>query len=97
MQTKRASRKSCCAGLHTPDDEHLRQFFWDVTPHALRNHSAEQRDVFITNRTDGETLHSISDQTGVNIKTLSRERYARCICASGWQTRAKKPARTLLK
>ena len=65
------------ADFNTPETEHLRQFFWEELFAALEELPAEQRDVFIRNELDGETFQDISDQTGVNIKTLiSRKRYA---------------------
>lgn len=61
----------------TPEDELLRQAFWDELFDALDELPANQRDVFIWNELEDQTFQEIADRTGENIKTLiSRKRYA---------------------
>lgn len=68
--------------LHLPDDgtpetELFRKTVWETLFAALDELPEEQRNVFIWNELDNETLQSIADRTGENIKTLiSRKRYA---------------------
>jgi RNA polymerase sigma factor (sigma-70 family) len=62
---------------NTPETEHLRQVFWEELFAALEDLPKNQRDVFIWNEMEGQTLQHIADRTGENIKTLiSRKRYA---------------------
>ena len=61
----------------TPESELLKKNIWDAFFAAIEELPAAQRDVFVWNELDGETLQSISDRTGENIKTIiSRKRYA---------------------
>ncbi len=61
----------------TPETEYLKQVVWDELFAALDELPEAQRNVFIWNELDDETLQSIADRTGENIKTLiSRKRYA---------------------
>lgn len=61
----------------TPETEHLRQVFWDTLFAALDELPQAQRDVFVWNELEDQTLQQIADRTGENIKTLiSRKRYA---------------------
>ena len=66
--------------LHTPenpDTELLKSTVWEVLFEALDELPEAQRNVFIWNELEDETLQSIADRTGENIKTLiSRKRYA---------------------
>lgn len=61
----------------TPESELFRQIFWDTLMDALEELPENQRDVFVWNELEDQTLQEISDRTEVNIKTLiSRKRYA---------------------
>jgi RNA polymerase sigma factor (sigma-70 family) len=61
----------------TPEDEDLKQLFWDQLFLALEELPPAQRDVFVQNELEERTLQEIADETGENIKTLiSRKRYA---------------------
>ncbi len=63
--------------FNTPETEHLRQVFWDELFAALNELPENQRNVFIWNELEDQTLQEIADRTGENIKTLiSRKRYA---------------------
>ncbi|MEZ4688483.1 MAG: sigma-70 family RNA polymerase sigma factor [Bacteroidia bacterium] len=65
------------AETSAPEDENLKEIFWEALFEALDELPANQRDVFIWNELEDETFQEISDRTGVNIKTLiSRKRYA---------------------
>lgn len=65
------------ADYNTPETETLRKVFWEELFAALDELPAAQRDVFIWNELEDQTFQQISDQTGINIKTLiSRKRYA---------------------
>ena len=60
-----------------PETEMLKEMFWDALMQALDELPQAQRDVFVWNELEDETLQQISDRTGTNIKTLiSRKRYA---------------------
>ncbi|NND08386.1 MAG: sigma-70 family RNA polymerase sigma factor [Saprospiraceae bacterium] len=55
----------------------LRSLFWEELFAALDELPDNQREIFVLNELEDETFQSISDRTGVNIKTLiSRKRYA---------------------
>jgi RNA polymerase sigma factor (sigma-70 family) len=61
----------------TPESDLLKKTFWDTLWAALEELPEVQRNVFIWNELEDETLQSIADRTGDNIKTLiSRKRYA---------------------
>lgn len=65
------------ADNHTPETEMLREVFWEELFAALEELPEAQRNVFIWNEIDGQTFQEISDERGVNIKTLiSRKGYA---------------------
>jgi RNA polymerase sigma factor (sigma-70 family) len=65
------------ADFTTPEDEYLRQLFWDTLFAALDELPENQRNVFIWNELEDQTFQQIADRTGENIKTLiSRKRYA---------------------
>jgi len=54
----------------------LREVFWEELFAALEEIPEAQRNVFMWNEIDGQTFQEISDETGVNIKTLiSRKGY----------------------
>ena len=60
-----------------PELEMLQQVFWETLETALDELPDNQREVFVWNELEGQTLQQIADRTGVNIKTLiSRKRYA---------------------
>ena len=60
-----------------PEDEFVRNAFWEELFVALDELPEEQRMAFIWNELEGETFQSISDRTGESIKTwISRKRYA---------------------
>jgi RNA polymerase sigma factor (sigma-70 family) len=61
----------------TPEDEYLRNLFWEELFAALDELPANQRDVFVWNELEDRTLQEIADTTGENLKTIiSRKRYA---------------------
>ncbi|MEL6657979.1 MAG: sigma-70 family RNA polymerase sigma factor [Bacteroidota bacterium] len=61
----------------TPEEAYFRQIVWETLDEALDELPEAQRDVFVWNELEDETFQSISDRTGINIKTLiSRKRYA---------------------
>lgn len=65
------------ADFPNPEDENLRQIFWEELFSALDELPEKQRFVFIQNELEEQTFQEISDATGENIKTLiSRKRYA---------------------
>ena len=65
------------ADENTPETETMRAMFWETLMDALEELPENQRDVFVWNELEDQTLQEISDRTGVNIKTLiSRKRYA---------------------
>ena len=60
-----------------PEEAYFRQLVWETLYDALDELPANQRDVFVWNELEDETFQSISDRTGINIKTLiSRKGYA---------------------
>ena len=61
----------------TPEDENLKELFWEELFDALDELPEKQRNVFIWNELEDQTFQEIADRTGENIKTLiSRKRYA---------------------
>jgi RNA polymerase sigma factor (sigma-70 family) len=61
----------------TPEDEYLRNLFWEELMAALDELPEKQREVFILNEMEDITLQEIADRTGENLKTIiSRKRYA---------------------
>ena len=65
------------ADFPSPEDENLREIFWEQLFIALDELPEKQRFVFIQNELEDQTFQEIADQTGENIKTLiSRKRYA---------------------
>lgn len=61
----------------SPEDENLKEIFWDELFKALDELPEKQRNVFVWNELEDETFQEIADRTGENIKTLiSRKRYA---------------------
>lgn len=61
----------------SPEDENLKQIFWEALFEALDELPENQKNVFVWNELEDQTFQEISDKTGINIKTLiSRKRYA---------------------
>jgi RNA polymerase sigma factor (sigma-70 family) len=61
----------------SPEDENLKELFWEELFSALDELPEKQRNVFIWNELEDQTFQEIADRTGENIKTLiSRKRYA---------------------
>jgi RNA polymerase sigma factor (sigma-70 family) len=61
----------------TPETEYLKDLFWDELMTALQELPEKQRQVFIWNEMEDQTLQQIADRTGENIKTIiSRKGYA---------------------
>ncbi len=60
-----------------PEDEDLKEIFWETLYEALAELPENQRNVFVWNELEDQTFQEIADRTGENIKTLiSRKRYA---------------------
>lgn len=65
------------AESESPEEENLKEIFWEELFKALDELPENQRNVFVWNELEDETFQEISDRTGDNIKTLiSRKRYA---------------------
>ncbi|MGK0387482.1 MAG: RNA polymerase sigma factor (sigma-70 family) [Maribacter sp.] len=61
----------------SPEDENLKEIFWEELFKALDELPEKQKNVFIWNELEDQTFQEIADRTGDNIKTLiSRKRYA---------------------
>lgn len=61
----------------SPEDEHIRQLFWEALMAALDELPEKQREVFILNELEDNTLQQIADLKGENLKTIiSRKGYA---------------------
>lgn len=61
----------------SPEDEHIRQLFWEELMAALEELPEKQREVFILNELEDWTLQQIADTKGENLKTIiSRKGYA---------------------
>lgn len=61
----------------TPEDEYLRELFWEALFAALDELPEKQREVFVLNELEDMTLQEIADQNGENLKTIiSRKGYA---------------------
>lgn len=61
----------------SPEDENLKEIFWEELFLALDELPDNQKNVFIWNELEDQTFQEIADRTGENIKTLiSRKRYA---------------------
>lgn len=60
-----------------PENEYLRNMFWEALNSALEELPEAQRQVFILNEIEGVPFKTIAEQTGETINTLlSRKRYA---------------------
>ncbi len=65
------------ADTPTPEEENLKDLFWEELFEALEEIPEKQRNVFIWNELEDQTFQEIADRTGDNLKTLiSRKRYA---------------------
>ncbi len=61
----------------TPEDEHLRELFWETLFVALDELPEKQREAFVLNELEDVTLQEIADRNGENLKTIiSRKGYA---------------------
>lgn len=61
----------------TPETEFIRQAIWEEMMEAIDELPEKQRDVFVWNELEGRTFREISEESGINIKTLiSRKQYA---------------------
>jgi RNA polymerase sigma factor (sigma-70 family) len=61
----------------SPENENLKEIFWEELFKALEELPENQKNVFVWNELEDQTFQEVSDRTGVNIKTLiSRKRYA---------------------
>ncbi|MCH2082611.1 MAG: sigma-70 family RNA polymerase sigma factor [Saprospiraceae bacterium] len=70
-------REILLADDQTPETEALREAFWEALFDALDELPEHQKNVFVWNELEDKTFQQISDETGINIKTLiSRKRYA---------------------
>lgn len=60
-----------------PEQEYLRNMFWEELNVALQELPEEQRSVFIQHELEGVSFKTLSEQTGETVNTLiSRKRYA---------------------
>ena len=61
----------------SPEEENLKEIFWEELFKALEELPEKQKNVFIWNELEDQTFQEIADRTGENIKTLiSRKGYA---------------------
>jgi RNA polymerase sigma factor (sigma-70 family) len=61
----------------SPENEQLRNLFWDELLNALDELPENQKEVFIMNELEDFTLQEIADKTGAKLKTvISRKGYA---------------------
>jgi RNA polymerase sigma factor (sigma-70 family) len=60
-----------------PENEYLKNVFWETLFTALDDLPLNQREVFIKNELEGKTLNEIAEEQHINLKTIiSRKRYA---------------------
>lgn len=60
-----------------PDEEMMREFFWEALFEALDELPDPQREVFVLNELENNTLQEIADMQNENLKTIiSRKGYA---------------------
>ncbi len=60
-----------------PEEEDLKELFWEELFRALDELPENQRNAFVWNELEDETFQEMADRTGENIKTwISRKRYA---------------------
>jgi RNA polymerase sigma factor (sigma-70 family) len=61
----------------SPEEEDLKEIFWEELFAALDELPENQKDVFIWNELEDQSFQEIADRTGINMKTLiSRKGYA---------------------
>ena len=62
---------------NNPDAKELQQIFWETLFNALDELPQNQREVFILNELEDNTLQQIADMQKENLKTIiSRKRYS---------------------
>ncbi|MCU0382838.1 MAG: RNA polymerase sigma factor [Cyclobacteriaceae bacterium] len=62
---------------NNPENEYLKNIFWETFNTALDELPEDQKTVFVQNELEGISFKEISEQTGVTVNTLlSRKRYA---------------------
>ncbi len=62
---------------NNPEDEYIKNFFWQELFSALEELPQKQKQVFIMNELEDKTLKQIANETGENLKTIiSRKGYA---------------------
>ena len=62
---------------NNPENEYLKNIFWETLNSALDELPEDQKTVFVQNELEGISFKEISEQTGVSVNTLlSRKRYA---------------------
>jgi len=62
---------------NNPENEYLKNIFWETLNTALDELPEDQKTVFVQNELEGISFKEISEQTGVTVNTLlSRKRYA---------------------
>lgn len=62
---------------NNPENEYLKNIFWETLNTALDELPEEQRTVFVQNELEGISFKDISAETGIAVNTLlSRKRYA---------------------
>ncbi|MCW3127731.1 MAG: polymerase sigma factor [Bacteroidetes bacterium] len=65
------------ADTTSPEMEHLKEMFWEELFTALDELPEAQRQVFVWNELEDQTMQQIADRTGENLKTIiSRKGYA---------------------
>jgi RNA polymerase sigma factor (sigma-70 family) len=61
----------------TPEDRFFKKMFWDTLLSSLEELPQKQRDVFVKNELEDQSLQEIADESGESIKTIiSRKGYA---------------------
>jgi len=62
---------------NNPENEYLKNIFWETLNSALDELPEDQKTVFVQNELEGISFKEISEQTGVSVNTLlSKKRYA---------------------
>ncbi len=70
-------REMLLADNFAPEDQFLKEMFWEVLFDALNELPENQKEVFMLNELEEMTLQEIADLQGENIKTIiSRKGYA---------------------
>jgi RNA polymerase sigma factor (sigma-70 family) len=61
----------------SPEIQYFKELFWEELMRALSELPENQRNVFVWNELEDQTLQEIADRSGENLKTvISRKRYA---------------------